>query len=210
MLDRLGAANRRLAKDIEAILDRGALDQHVIVTFQDAEAQWVYLLRLRAVLVRGVVVDIYATVDDMLGSEIAAYFFRGVNFPRMWKSEKFKRFNFYILERLPTIQKLALVRDILNLPKAIFGTIEAMNSLRNEVAHALFPENLRAHRNQPKSRKMNPMSCPYKGGDVFTPAGFDRLLSDMEDIRSYFRNHRKVFRKRELRNSNKNKMISFV
>ena len=60
-------ANRRLLKDIEKILDRGGLDHHAIAKFQDEDAQWLYLLRLRAALVRGLVVVTYAAIDEMLG-----------------------------------------------------------------------------------------------------------------------------------------------
>jgi len=195
-LSGLPASHRRLVREIRAIYDLLYLDEEEILELPNLEEQWFYLVRARASLVRGQVVDAYAMIDDMLGSEIAAYFFRGVHFDRMWRTDKFRRFNYFILEKLSTRDKLALVKELLNMPKAIASRINAINAIRNEVAHALFPENLRAHSSRRSRKLAEPISCPYKGIDVFTAEGFHRFIDDVEEIRVYLRKNGKVYAKR--------------
>jgi hypothetical protein len=203
-------AARRLQKDIEGIIEVSGMDYQFITAFQDDEARWLYLVRLRAVLVRGIVIDVYTTIDEMLGSEICAYLFSGTNFQRMWRGEKFKNFNHYVLERMTTHHKLAFVKKILGMSNSIVDRVSAIIALRNEVGHVLFPENLRAHKDNPKSRNRNPMYCPYKGRDVFTPDGLRRLYDDVQDVTWYFRHHGKVFRARNKNTHNNDRMISFT
>jgi len=199
--------HQRLVREIEAIIDRASLDLNVIREFQDDEARYIYLVRLRAVLVRGVIVDLYAMFDEMLGSEMAAYFFRGVNFPRMWRKDKFKLFNYVVLEKLSTRNKLDLVKAILKMPRGIAGKLEAIIALRNEIAHSLFPENLRAHRGR-RMKAIAPMACPYRGEDVFTANGLGLLLDDAEEVRWYLRNHGTVYGHRQRRDDKR--AITFV
>ena len=94
------------------------------------------------------------------------------------------------------------------MPNATSRRIDAVIALRNEVGHFLFPENLRAHRDKPKNRMLIPMSCPYKGQEIFTPAGLARFFEDLERITFYFRTRSKVFRQRERKNPKA--MLSFT
>ena len=60
--------------------------------------------------------------------------------------------------------------------------VEEINALRNSVAHAFFPKNLRAYGSKKSVPKKNPPVL-YKGQDVFTAAaGAKRFCDDAEDV----------------------------
>jgi hypothetical protein len=67
-------------------------------------------------------------------------------------------------------------KDIRPLPKGAVDFVSKLNDLRNAVAHAFFPENLRGKRTL------------YDGIDVFSIEGFGRFAEDREDaIKVLFR-----------------------
>src|SRR5713101_3507708 len=68
MPNRLNAASRHLLKHIEGIIEISGMDRELIATFKDDEARWLYLVRLRAVLVRGIVMEAYTNIDEALAS----------------------------------------------------------------------------------------------------------------------------------------------
>jgi len=97
-------------------------------------------------LIRGEVVTKYTLIDERLSSAICRYMFEGGKFMKLWKTKRFERFNYFILEKMSLMEKLAFVKDVYNIPKRLAADIEAINAIRNALAHAFFPENLRAHR----------------------------------------------------------------
>ena len=128
-----------------------------------------YLLELiRRELIASAIVHEYTFVDELLGSVIAKYFFGAAGGRKLWRTKRFQRFNHFILERLYVQQKLALARDIRPLPRESVTYVDKINDLRNAVAHAFFPENLRGKRTS------------YKGRDVFTIDGFRALREDRD------------------------------
>jgi hypothetical protein len=71
------------------------------------------------------------------------------------------------------MEKLAYVRAIREVPRAIRRDVEQLNNLRNGVAHAFFPENLRSAK--PK----------WKGENIFSIEGLKLLWDDLSDIDDY-------------------------
>ncbi len=125
--------------------------------------------------IRGEVITQHTLIDERLSSVLCDYFFgRHRSYIALWRTKKFKNFNHYVLQELSLLKKLAFVREILNIPKPIVNDIEKINALRNALAHAFFPENLRRPRLQ------------YKGTDIFSILGIPRLLEDTSAIHSYF------------------------
>jgi len=125
-------------------------------------------------LVRGQVVIWYTLVDEYLNVEICHYFFgRKRSFPQLWRRKKFKVFNHYIIEELYLLAKLRLVKAVRVVPKPIAQTIEALNALRNALAHAFFTEN----------RKSKPT---WRGKDIFSPEGADAFMADMGQLSDFF------------------------
>jgi hypothetical protein len=72
------------------------------------------------------------------------------------------------------MQKLRLAKAIRQIPRAIASDIERLNVLRNGLAHAFFPENLKKSRPE------------WKGKSVFTVEGTSRLQDDCQRIFDFF------------------------
>ena len=172
--DPLTAKQRRLIHEIEQIADTFGLNYQDIRNYE-REARTPVLEIMKNKLVRGQVILWYTLVDEFLNNKICQYYFgRKRGFPKLWKTKRFRRFNHYILEELYPLQKLRLVNAIRKVPKAIARDIEALNALRNGLAHAFFPEN---------SRKSKPQ---WKGHNIFSFEGAERFQADMFALSDYF------------------------
>ena len=108
--------------------------------------------------------------------------FSNEQFQILWKTKKFERFNYFVLEKMSLMEKLAFVKDVYVVPKGIAADIESINAIRNAVAHAFFPENLRAYRSKPGGTARQFAGPPYKGVDVFTFDGFGRFVADARRV----------------------------
>ena len=114
-------------------------------------------------IVRGEVVSQYTLIDEWLGSKICHYVFDSKRFGKLWKTKKFERFNYFALEKMSLMEKLAFVKDVYAVSKAIASDIEGINAIRNALAHAFFPENLRAYRTK-RGSSLETLTRPrYKG-----------------------------------------------
>lgn len=171
--DRLTHTQRRLQRELEELAEIAGLDYQNIRDY-DPEARTTYLQLMRRQLVCGFVVAKYTYLDELLGSEICRYLFGSRGFIKLWRTKKFRTFNHYILEDLFLLQKLRFIKAIRKVPKDIAADVERINALRNGLAHAFFPENL---------RKSPPV---YKGKDIFTLTGFRLFAADVERISTYF------------------------
>jgi hypothetical protein len=134
-----------------------------------------YLEAARDKIVRGQVIIWYTLVDEFLSNEMCRYYFgRKKSFSRLWRTKRFRIFNHHVIEELHLMQKLRHVRAFRSLPRDVRGDIERLNALRNGLAHALFPENLK--KTQPK----------WKGQDIFSLAGLKSLHEDFVGIVDFF------------------------
>lgn len=167
--DRLSSHQRRLLRELERASDLTGIDFWRIQECE-AEGRTPILKRMKDQLIRGFVINRYTLIDELLGSEICRYFFERRRFIELWRTQRFRRFNYYILEVLSLLEKLRLVRAIRELPKQIRRDIEALNNLRNGPAHIFFPENLRAGRPE------------WKGQDIFSVAGLERFTEETQEV----------------------------
>lgn len=168
---------KKLLAELEVIAAMARLDYGNILDY-DPEERTARLRLMKNQIVRSQIIADYTFVDEMLGSAICHYFFgRKKGFIKLWKTKKFKTFNHYILEVLSLPEKLRLVKATTKVPKAVAADIEALNVLRNGLAHAFFPENLRSSK---------PI---YKGKDIFTSEGLERFIDDMAKISGFFLHH---------------------
>jgi len=133
-------------------------------------------------MIRGEIVSQYTLIDDLLATKLCEYFFPGKKLISLWKTKRFRRFNYYILERLYLIHKLAFLKEVYHVPKNTASTIEEINALRNAVAHAFFPENLRAYQIKGRPAPRRPITVSYKGLDIFTVAGMQRFKDDCVNV----------------------------
>ena len=106
---------------------------------------------------------------------ICDYFFeKNKSYIKLWKTKKFRNFNYFILEKLYLLNKLELVKEITNIPKNIISDLFKINDLRNGLVHSFFPQNLR--RNKPF----------YKGKNIFSIEGITLFVNDTKKIKQFF------------------------
>jgi hypothetical protein len=165
---------RHLLREIEQLAELFSLDYSNIDEYKP-KARTPMLEVMKNKLVRGQVIIWYTLVDEYLNIAICHYYFgKKRSFPQLWKTKRFTFFNHYVLEELYPLQKLRLVKAITKVPKAVSQDIEALSALRNGIAHAFFPENL---------RKVKPT---WKGKNIFTFEGSEVFMSDMWAISDFF------------------------
>jgi hypothetical protein len=177
---------RRLKKELEEISEIVRVDYRNILTWPP-KLRTTALEVMKRQLIRGDIVTQYTLIDDWLSGAVCRYFLPGTNFIVQWKTQRFIRFNYYVIERLYMTQKLAFLKDAYIVPKAIAATIEEINALRNAMAHAFFPENLRAYHMKGPSATRKPVSVHYKGTDIFTLEGIRKFAADCGTVTEFFR-----------------------
>ena len=150
------------------------LDPAEIVAEADTEARMTCLELARSQIIRSGVLLKYVLMDEFLSAVICWHYFgKKRSFQQLWKTKRFKSFNYFILERLYLLQKLDLVNSIHDIPGWVSSGLAALNDLRNGIAHSFFPQN---RRRKPE----------WKGQSVFTRAGFDGFLEDMQKLSDFF------------------------
>jgi hypothetical protein len=160
----LTTKQRRLQGEIKELLD--ALRITPDVSTVSPEWRTTHLELAKRSLIIGAVLREYLLVDEFLGTEIARDFFPRRKFAALWRTKKFRAFNYHVLERLYLPQKLDYLRVRRNVPKQVYRDIMALNDLRNALAHSYFPEN----------RRVKPL---WKGQQIFSTEGFESFLEDM-------------------------------
>jgi hypothetical protein len=171
---RLNPTQRRLARELDQIAGRFYLTVDSI-TKEDPDSWTTRLQLAKDQLVRSQVVMSYTLVDDLLNGRIARYFFgHRRTFPQLWRTKRFAVFNYHVLEELSLLKKLRLVQAISVVPRPIAQDIERLNALRNALAHAFFPENLRAGKPQ------------WKGTSILATEGIERFAEDMYAVFEHF------------------------
>jgi hypothetical protein len=172
---RLNPTQRRLVREINNLLDSFNLNPLKITQDSDQES-WTPRLQLaRNQLIRSQIIMDYTLIDEFLNTRIAHFFFgKRRPFWNLWRTKSFKLFNYHVLEELSLLKKLQLVRAISPLPNKIREDIERLNALRNGIAHAFFPENL---------KKSKPA---WKGKSIFAEVGVHQYQQDMRVVIDYF------------------------
>jgi hypothetical protein len=173
-MSKLTKAQERLLNEVTEMAELCALDYQNILDY-NSDVRTTRLELMRRQLAVSQVVWEYTYVDEMLGAAICHFFFgRKKGFIRLWKTKKFKSFNHYILEVLSVTEKLRLVKSFQKVPRSVAADIETLNALRNGLAHAYFPENLRSSK---------PV---YKGVSIYSRDGLERFITDMRKVTRYF------------------------
>lgn len=171
---KLTKKQRVLVTDLKELVSTMGLDADEIAENAEPEARTTYLELAKDQIIRSAVVLKYVLMDEFLSAIICWHYFgKKRGFQQLWKTERFKTFNYFILERLYLLQKLDLVKSIHEIPKWVSSDLAALNDLRNGIAHSFFPQNRR--------RKPD-----WKGESVFTRVGFDRFLEDMRNLSDFF------------------------
>lgn len=170
----LTAKQTALVRELREIYDLLSIDFNDIAAY-DKEERTVRLELMRNKVIRAEVVMKYVLVDEHLNGELCDHFFgRKRSYIELWRTKKFKYFNHHILEELSLMQKLRYVKSLRQIPRSISADIERLNALRNGLAHAFFPENL---------RKSQPV---WKGKDIFSLDGLRAFTEDMNQVNEFF------------------------
>jgi hypothetical protein len=176
----LTAKQRRLCAEIEEISSIIGTDFWDIEKYKPEVTTRLEIPKNQ--LVRGRIIMSYTMIDEFLSVIIANYYFahtplRGKkSFP--WRSRKFHLFCHYVLDTLSLLQKLDLVHAIRKIPKDVSKIVTGVNNLRNPIAHSLFPENRRQYKIEKK--------VMYRGLNIFTPAGIQAFMNDVDAANDYF------------------------
>ncbi len=172
--DSLTSYQRKLVEELSETADLLGLDFQNIKEYE-REARTPHLERIKRHLIIGEVVRQYTLVDEFLNMRVCDYFFgRKRSYIRLWKTKRFRLFNHHVIEELSLMAKLRFVKSISKVPKTVAGDIEKLNALRNGLAHAFFPENLK--RSKPE----------WKRGNIFTVDGLRTFVDDMSKTNDYF------------------------
>jgi hypothetical protein len=180
----LTRTQRRLQRELSEIAALTMIDYEEIEK-RPAAKRTAVLETMKREIVRGEVVGSYAMLDEAIGSKLCEYFFGSAEFIKLWRTRRFERFNYYVLERLSFLNKVALVRDVYEIPSPIPDRIEQLNNLRNAMAHNFFPENIRAFRELAKKQKRK-ATITWRGKDILTIDGLKTFIHDVEELRRFF------------------------
>jgi hypothetical protein len=172
---KISAKQKALVREIDELIELFNLSHEKVIHNYNDELLSARLEHIKNQLVRSEVIMAYTIVDEFLSCRIAIYQFgKSKTFIQLWKTKKFKNFNYYVLEELSTLAKLKFAKEIKIIPTSIVSDIERLNSLRNALAHSYFPENLK------RSRTL------WKEQDIFKLEGAKRFCEDMQKINDHF------------------------
>lgn len=177
MTVKLTRLQNNLLKEIDYIAQAALMDHWNI---RDKKPEWRTsgLKRIRDQLVRSEINKSYVYMDELLTAIICKAYFKQpgkrFSYDRMWKTKKQRAFVHHVTDGLYLLQKTRLVNDLKPIPKEVRDCIERLNSIRNAVAHSLFP----ASRYQYRKEK----NVLYRGADIFTQKGFDHFDNDVRTI----------------------------
>lgn len=168
-----------MVRELREMYDLLALDFYDINAYPP-EQRTVRLELMRRSSARQAVVTTYTLIDEYLASELCVHFFgTEKRFPSLWRTRRFRLFNYHFLEELSLLPKLRYVRVLRDIPKSIVGEIERLNTLRNGVAHSFFPENLKRSSNL------------WKGKNIFSLEGLRVFDADMREVKGFFQRIRR-------------------
>jgi hypothetical protein len=163
---------RELAEQVKYLLR--VLKLSADVSEVDRELWTTHLEMARRYLVTSGVLSQYLLMDELLNDVICREFFpRERPYTQLWRTAKFKAFNYHVLERLYLVQKTEFVRARIRMSKKVYKDLLALNDLRNALAHSFFPEN----------RRVKP---GWNGADIFSRSGFDQFSDDMSEASDFF------------------------
>jgi len=155
----------------------GGYDWRVVEELYEPAARLPQLQRIKLDFIRMKVIGDYVFVDELLTVIIVSYFFPVKSFPKRWKNTKMLTFMHFIMEELFLVRKLAMVKEFRAFDNEMAKTINALNALRNAMAHSFLPERKRDYRKTE--------TVTWKGKDIYTTEGIEQFDADMLQLHDY-------------------------
>jgi hypothetical protein len=166
---------RELINELDEIVELIGWDYNKARELDDNYERTAYLGLVKRQLIAAAVIQRYVLYDEFLNLAISRYYFGAErSFPQLWRTKRFQRFQYYLLERLAFVQKHNLAKELLNIPKRYSTYLVQLNDLRNAFAHAFFPENLKGPR------------IEYRSKSLYSLDGFTEWFSDGQEVTGYF------------------------
>src|SRR5215467_835409 len=103
-MDHLTKTQRALLQEVEALAQRFSLDYQNILDF-DADGRTHYLRAMKDKMIRSQVIIWYTLVDEFLSMALVRHFFGKRSTIKLWRTKRFKAFNYYLLEELFLLKK---------------------------------------------------------------------------------------------------------
>jgi len=171
-LNSLTKSQKNLITEIDQIVESAGLDYKNVENLEN-EARIAILRNIKDQVVRSTIIMDYVLIDEHLCQIIINYYF-GSNSSsiKLWRTKKFKLFNYYILEKLYLVNKLDHAKEIINFPSGIISKIKKINDLRNALAHSFFPENRR-------------VTVSYENKSVYNLDGFKKYQNDVDEVMKF-------------------------
>lgn len=184
--ERLTTKQQRLIRELKELYALTNLDYYDICRYAK-EWRTTRLETMRRAIVREEILTAYTYVDEILSCVICDHFFgTRRTYQALWKTKKFQIFNACFIDEISLIPKLRYVKALKTIPKPIAADIDRLNAIRNAMAHAFFPENVKRSR------------ARWKDQSVFTRSGFERFNADMAAVHAFLRQLIKVRIRHEL------------
>ena len=115
---KLTANQRRLVAELRQLLATLMLDPDSIVADEDVDGRTPRLELAKDQIIRSAIIQKYVLLDEFLSAVVCWHFFgKRRGFPELWRTKRFRSFNYFVLERLYLLQKLDLVRSVHEIPK---------------------------------------------------------------------------------------------
>jgi hypothetical protein len=168
---KLTIRQEELIAEIDKIIDEFGLNHHSIqgIAGKINDSRTIILEGQKRSIVTGYIVRSYTFIDELLSLIIFEYYFKGRKGYLKYKKDHL--FQEYILDKIYMPTKIELAKKIINIPSDIIDNIWKIHNLRNDLAHAFFPEN----------RKLG---TKYKGETIFSAKGAELFSYDFNNIRT--------------------------
>ena len=125
----------------------------------------------------------YLQIDSKMSVLVTNFFFKhcqGTTWEAVQaivETQEFIVFQTKIVNEMPFLRKLSILKEIYDVPKDIISKINKCNDLRNAIAHSLVPENLEHNRTL------------YNEQSIFTNAGIKAFITDVQLVMDFLQNH---------------------
>lgn len=125
----------------------------------------------------------YLQIDSKMSVLVTNFFFKhcqGTTWEAVQaivETQEFIVFQSKIVNEMPFLRKLSILKEIYEVPKDIISKINKCNDLRNAIAHSLVPENLEHNRTL------------YNEQSIFTNAGIKAFITDVQLVMDFLQNH---------------------
>lgn len=161
----------RKLKELNGLNDILDTSEKNTYTFSQLEGQ-------KRQLITVLILNSYLQIDAKMSILVANFFFHHCS--KEWEvvqkvvnSKEFLVFSKKLLNEMPFLRKVSVIKEFVVIPKDTLTTINKLNDLRNAIAHSLMPEQLGEER------------VKYKGKLIFTLTGAKLIKQDVGKVMSF-------------------------